>query len=59
MIEATKKDHVLEYVDFEVEQLWKIFPEYADLAKTLLILKRRYRFTIRMLPVTIPIRSEI
>ena len=33
-IKATKKDHVLEYVDFNVEQLWKIFPEYTDLAKT-------------------------
>ena len=29
-----KKEHVLEYVDFDVEQLWKIFPEYADQTKT-------------------------
>ena len=29
-----KKEHVLEYVDFNIEQLWKIFPEYADQTKT-------------------------
>ena len=33
-VEATMKEHVLEYVDFDVEQLWKIFPEYADVNKT-------------------------
>ena len=32
--EADKKEHVLEYVDFDVEQIWKIFPEYADNTKT-------------------------
>jgi metal-sulfur cluster biosynthetic enzyme len=32
--EAEKKKHVLRYVDFEVEQLWKTFPEYTDGTKT-------------------------
>jgi hypothetical protein len=33
-IDKTQKDHVLEYVPFEVEQIWKTFPEYADPTKT-------------------------
>ena len=32
--EAEKKKHVLRYVDFEVEQIWKTFPEYTDATKT-------------------------
>ena len=32
--EADKKKHVLRYVDFEVEQIWKSFTEYADVNKT-------------------------
>jgi hypothetical protein len=32
--EPEKKKQVLRYVDFEIEQTWKTFPEYADLAKT-------------------------
>ena len=32
--ESEKKKHVLRYVDFEVEQIWKTFPEYTDATKT-------------------------
>jgi hypothetical protein len=32
--EAKKKKHVLCYIDFDVEQLWKIFPEYIDATKS-------------------------
>jgi len=32
--EADKKKHVLRYVDFEVEQIWKTFTEYSDAAKS-------------------------
>jgi hypothetical protein len=32
--ETEKKKHVLRYVEFEVEQIWKNFPEYTDQAKT-------------------------
>jgi len=32
--ESEKKKHVLRYVDFEVEQLWKTFTEYTDATKT-------------------------
>jgi hypothetical protein len=32
--ESDKKKHVLRYVDFEVEQIWKSFPEYIDATKT-------------------------
>jgi hypothetical protein len=32
--EPTKKDHVLDYVPFNVEQIWKTFPEYANLLAT-------------------------
>ena len=32
--DAEKKKHVLRYVDFEVEQIWKTFPEYSDPNKT-------------------------
>lgn len=32
--EADKKKHVLRYVDFEVEQIWKSFAEYTDQTKT-------------------------
>jgi hypothetical protein len=32
--EAEKKKHVLRYVEFDVEQLWKTFPEYTDANKT-------------------------
>ena len=32
--ESDKKKHVLRYVDFEVEQIWKTFPEYTNAAKT-------------------------
>ena len=31
--EEEKKEHVLRYVEFEVEQIWKSFPEYADATK--------------------------
>ena len=41
-----KKEHVLEYVDFDVEQLWKIFPEYADQMKK--ISRQRLNLTIRI-----------
>jgi hypothetical protein len=37
--ESEKKKHVLRYVDFEVEQIWKTFPEYSDPAKTYLEFK--------------------
>lgn len=33
-VEADKKKHVLRYVDFEVEQIWKNFTEYTDVAKS-------------------------
>ncbi|KAF8801225.1 hypothetical protein BYT27DRAFT_7072500, partial [Phlegmacium glaucopus] len=32
--EADKKKQVLRYIDFEVEQIWKAFPEYSDPTKT-------------------------
>ena len=32
--ETEKKKHVLRYVDFEVEQIWKTFPEFSDATKT-------------------------
>ena len=32
--EAEKKKHVLRYVEFDVEQLWKTFPEYTNEART-------------------------
>ena len=32
--EADKKDHVLEYVPFAVEEIWKTFPEYGDQTKS-------------------------
>ena len=32
--EADKKRHVLRYVEFELEQLWKPLPEYADTTKS-------------------------
>ena len=28
--EADKKKHVLRYVEFNVEQIWKSFPEFSD-----------------------------
>lgn len=31
--ESEKKKHVLRYVEFDVEQIWKTFPEYADATK--------------------------
>lgn len=37
--ESDKKKHVLRYVDFEVEQIWKSFPEFSDVTKTYLDLK--------------------
>ena len=37
--EVQKKKHVLRYVEFEVEQIWKSFPEYSDPAKTYLDFK--------------------
>jgi hypothetical protein len=38
-LESEKKKHVLRYVDFEVEQIWKSFPEYTDATKTYLDFK--------------------
>ena len=32
--ETEKKKHVLRYVEFEVEQIWKTFPEYTDPTKS-------------------------
>ncbi|KAF8815366.1 hypothetical protein BYT27DRAFT_7129085, partial [Phlegmacium glaucopus] len=32
--ELDKKKQVLRYVDFEIEQIWKTFPEYSDPTKT-------------------------
>lgn len=32
--EVEKKKHVLRYVEFEVEQIWKTFPEFTDATKT-------------------------
>jgi hypothetical protein len=32
--EADKKKQVLRYVDFEIEQIWKTFPEYSNNTKT-------------------------
>ena len=32
--EPEKKKHVLRYVDFEIEQIWKAFPEYIDQTKS-------------------------
>ena len=37
--DAEKKKHVLRYVDFEVEQIWKTFTEYTDPTKTYLEFK--------------------
>jgi hypothetical protein len=37
--ESEKKKHVLRYVEFEVEQIWKTFPEYIDATKTYLEFK--------------------
>ena len=31
---TTMKKHVLRYVEFDVEQIWKSFPEYSDATKT-------------------------
>ena len=33
-IEQEMKGEVLRYVDFDVEQIWKTFPEFADITKT-------------------------
>jgi hypothetical protein len=32
--ETEKKKHVIRYVDFEVEQIWKTFPEFTDPTKS-------------------------
>ena len=32
--ESEKKKHVLCYVEFDVEQIWKTFPEYSDPTET-------------------------
>jgi hypothetical protein len=32
--ETEKKKHVLRYVDFDIEQIWKTFPEFSDPTKT-------------------------
>ena len=32
--DSEKKDHVLRYVEFEIEQIWKTFPEYKNGIKT-------------------------
>ena len=32
--ETEKKKHVLRYVDFDIEQIWKTFPEFSDATKT-------------------------
>ena len=32
--ESEKKKHVLSYVEFDVKQIWKTFPEYSDPTKT-------------------------
>ena len=32
--EAEKKRQLLRYVDFDIEQMWKTLPEYADVNKT-------------------------
>jgi hypothetical protein len=32
--EAEKKEQVLRYVDFEIEQIWKTFPEFSSVAST-------------------------
>ena len=32
--ETEKKKHVLQYVDFDIEQIWKTFPEFSDATKT-------------------------
>jgi hypothetical protein len=37
--ESEKKKHVLRYVEFDVEQIWKTFPEYLDNDKTYLDFK--------------------
>ena len=29
-----KKEHILRYVDFKTEQIWKMFPEYTSIMKT-------------------------
>jgi hypothetical protein len=33
-VERDKKDELLRYVDFDVEQIWRTFPEYANGAST-------------------------
>ena len=37
--ETEKKKHVLRYVDFDIEQIWKTFPEFSDATKTYLNFK--------------------
>ena len=37
--ETEKKKHVLWYVDFDIEQIWKTFPEFSDVTKTYLHFK--------------------
>jgi len=37
--ETEKKKHLLRYVDFEVEQVWKSFPEFSDVTKSYLHFK--------------------
>ena len=32
--ETDKKKHVLRYVEFDVEQIWKTFPEFSDVTKS-------------------------
>jgi len=34
VLDTEKKDHVLDYVDFDVEEIWRTFPEYAAVAST-------------------------
>jgi Aspartyl protease len=33
-LDSEKKDQVLEYVDFDTEQIWKTFPEFTDILKS-------------------------
>jgi hypothetical protein len=37
--ETEKKKHLLRYVDFDIEQIWKTFPEFSDATKTYLHFK--------------------
>jgi len=32
--DSEKKEHILRYVDFETEQIWKTFPEYTNDTQT-------------------------